>query len=59
MLKKLFGAKKHISKADAKKLKNLVPFKLRERRKIMWSDNWQIFSLGALLGFALGLLYGA
>lgn len=48
---KVFKTNK-VTKAEAKKLKPLTRY--WERR--MEADNWFILAVGALLGFALGLL---
>lgn len=54
--KKAFSAKVEVTKQDAKKLKNLLPWRLKENRRIMWSDNWFIAVVFLVMGFALGLL---
>lgn len=49
---KLFGAKKEVTKKDAKKL---VPLSRYWNNKLN-RDNWYILYIGMLLGFLLGLI---
>lgn len=49
---KVFSAKKEVTEKDAKKLKPLT----RYWKHRLEADNWFILGVGALLGFALGLL---
>lgn len=51
----VFKSKK-VTKADAKKLKNLLKWRLNEDMKIRFSDNWYVLSFGVFIGFILGLM---
>ncbi len=55
-MKKVFSAKKEVTKSDAKKLKNLLKWRLNEDMKIRFSDNWYVLSFGVFIGFILGLM---
>lgn len=54
--KRVFAAKKEVTKSDAKYLKNLLSWRLEENKRIRWSDNWFIFSFGVLFGILLGMI---
>lgn len=54
--KKVFSAKKEISKSDAKKLRPLKKFWSKKLKEARESDNWFILFIGAFLGFVLGLI---
>lgn len=51
---KVFATEK-VTKEDAKQLSPLTKYWANR----LEADNWFILGIGALLGFALGLLYGA
>lgn len=53
---KVLGAKVHVTKKDAKKLRPLAQYRKGRLIEARNSDNWFILGVGALLGFALGLL---
>lgn len=48
----VLGAKKEVTRSDAKKLRPLTRYWKNRLEK----DNWFILVVGALFGFALGLL---
>lgn len=49
----VFGAKVDVTEKDARSLKNLLPWRLAQDRRIMWSDNWPVFIVGVQFGVLL------
>lgn len=54
--KKVLGAKVEVTKKDAKQVKPLVRYWADRLKDARDSDNWQVLTFGAFLGFVLGLM---
>lgn len=55
---KVLGAKKEVTRSDAKKAKPLVRYWSKRLKEARYSDNWFILGFGVLLGFILGVMFG-
>lgn len=54
--KRVLGAKKEVTKKDAKKVKPLLKYWSKRLKKARYSDNWFVLGFGVFLGFVLGVI---
>lgn len=54
--KKVFAAKKEVTKKDAKKLKNLLPWRIKENKRLMTMNDDIVRMQGFVIGASVVLI---